>query len=417
MIRSASIPVLLLVLMGLVGCGGQSTEKPPPKDQVVKIYPAQSEQVTDYEEFTGRTEAYRYVEVRAMVTGYLKKIYFQDGADVTKDQRLFQIDQRPFRAALNQAKANFRLAEAHFRTMERVFKRAKGLREQGGAVSQEEYDKALGDRDEAEGAVGVARAARDTAQINFDYTEVVAPMSGRLGRRLVDPGNTVQTSATPLTTIVDLDKIYATFDIDERTFLRIRELMKKGQITSAQDNSTKINLGLADSKGYTLKGTIDFEDNQLDVSTGTYRVRAVVNNPIISGRDHFLSPGMFLRAQLPIGRPHRAVLVPEVAITNDQGQKVVWVVNKANRCEYRKVALGSVHHGMREILNPSPLETKGLKAGEHVGVNAGERVITKGVQKVRANLKVNPQPDKDLDLSEKKVSPVPKNRPGKPVGP
>jgi RND family efflux transporter MFP subunit len=405
MIRLVTIPILLGATLFLWGCGGHTGAPPAAKPPLVVVSdPVVSDHVRDYEDFTGRTEAYRFVEVRPQVTGYLQKIEFRDGSEVTEGRRLFVIDQRTFKAARDQAKAALKQAQTRLRTMERNYQRAEELHQQRGSISQEDYDRALGDRDEAREAVGVARANLRTAEINLDYTEVKAPLSGRVGRRLVDPGNTVQAYTTPLTTIVFLDKIYVTFEIDERTFLRLRELMKRGEIGSAQDNRIKVQLGLANGKSFPLTGEIDFEDNQVDLSTGTYRLRAVVDNPILDRavvpdsqtprRDRLLSPGLYVRVRFPVGQPHRGVLVPEGALGNDQGQKFLYVVNRQNVVEYRKVKAGRAHHGLREILKPDREDTVGLKKGEKSGVSPGERIIIRGLQKVQPKAKVTPRFEK-----------------------
>jgi RND family efflux transporter MFP subunit len=331
-------------------------------------------EVTDYEEFTGKTEALRFVEVKARVTGYLDEFLFKDGAEVKKGQVLFQIDPRPLRATLAQTEATLRQSEAHLRRLSRDFTRAQDLLRRK-AISQQDYDQIAGDRDEAEAAVGVARANRNLARINLEFARVTAPISGRISRRMVDPGNLVKADDMVLTTIAYLDTLYVYFDIDERTFLHIRKLIQKDKIPSVCDNAAPVDLGLADEKGYSLRGTVDFEDNRLDPATGTFRVRAVVDN-----RDRTLSPGLFVRVRLPIGRPHRAVLVAEQALGTDQGKKFVWVVGPDKKVQKRRfVTVGRVHSGLREIVG-------GLN------LKPGERVIVRGLQRVRPESVVNPQP-------------------------
>jgi RND family efflux transporter MFP subunit len=315
------------------------------------------QEVTDYEDFTGRTEAVRYVEIRARVTGYLEKIHFEDGQEVPKDKVLFTIDPRTYKATLDQTEATFRLAQAHLNTMEANLKRAEELLRVKG-ISKEDYDKAVGDHAEAKETVGVAKANRAAAKVNYDYCQVRAPIAGRISRRMVDPGNTIKADDTMLTTIVGSrisdkstkDQIYVTFYIDERTFLRIQRLIKEGTIPRDKEKRADVQVGLADDKGkYPLQGKIDFEDNLLDPGTGTHRVRAVLDNT-----DRFLSPGLFARVRLPIGRPHMATLVPEQALATDQGQKFLYVVKptggetdaetkRPGVVEYKKVKVGRVH--------------------------------------------------------------------------
>jgi RND family efflux transporter MFP subunit len=319
--RLACLPLSLLPFVAALGCGQAKPEPPPPKPPVVKVCrPKTDAQVTDYEDFTGRTEAYRYVEVRARVTGYLQQIHFEDGATVEKGQVLFTIEPKTYKAAFEQAEANLRQAVTRLNTMELNLKRARDLRQRN-AISQEDFDKAVGDRDEADAAVGVARANKNTAKINLDYCRVIAPVTGRVSRRMVDVGNTVKADDTMLTTVVRQDPMYVTFYMDERTFLRIRRLIKKGDMPEGRYNVAPVEVGLADQPGHELKGQIDFEDNLLDAGTGTYRVRAVLDN-----KDGFLSPGLFARVRLYVGRKHPATLVPEQALGTDQGQKFIFVV-------------------------------------------------------------------------------------------
>jgi RND family efflux transporter MFP subunit len=354
--RAAWLPILLSPCLAVLGCGQNHPPPPPPKDPVAIVCQPLSREVTDYEDFTGRTEAVQYVEIRARVNGYLDKIWFEDGEEVPKGKVLFTIDPRTYEATLDQTKATLRLAQAHLNTMEANLKRAQELLPVKG-ISKEDYDKAVGDHAEAKETVGVAKANRNAAQVNFNYCKVKAPIAGRISRRMVDPGNTIKADDTLLTTIVgrkmkpdDPDQIYVTFYIDERTFLRIQRLIKEGTIPRDKNKRADVQVGLADDKGkYSLKGKIDFEDNLLDPGTGTHRVRAVLDNT-----DRFLSPGLFARVRLPIGRPHMATLVPEQALATDQGQKFLYVVKptggetdaetkRPGVVEYKKVKVGRVH--------------------------------------------------------------------------
>jgi RND family efflux transporter MFP subunit len=378
--------------------------------------------VNEYEEFTGQTQACCYVELRARATGYLKALHFQDGAEVHKGQLLFEIDPETYQAAFDQAEANLRnaeaqvlLQEANLKYAEAVYRRNERLVGTGASArqdleqSQAARDTAQASVNAANAAVKVAKANLKTARINLDYTRVTAPFSGRISRRLVDPGSDVQADMTPLTTIVDLNTIYVYFDINERTFLRIGRLIQQGKIPSADKNRAKVELGLADETGYSLKGTIDFEDNQLDVSTGTYRVRAVVDN-----KNRFLSPGMFVRVRLPIGLPHDAVLVSDQAVGSDQGQRYVYVVKdkvdpKTKKgvptVEYRAVQVGRLHEGgLREI-------TQGL--GPTAEARKKEPVIVRGIQRIRPNTEVEPRVIAMPRMEPKPAGALKPSKPGK----
>ncbi|MFL5245681.1 MAG: efflux RND transporter periplasmic adaptor subunit [Gemmataceae bacterium] len=348
---------------------------PPKSLPEVQVSCPVSKEVIDYEDFTGRMEASKSVDIRARVTGYLKELHFQDGEDVKKDQILFEIDPRPFKAALAQAEANLRLADAHLKRLNADFRRAQDLL-QSKTISREEFDKTSGDRDEAAEAVGVAAASRETAKINLEYAEVKAPLSGRISRRMMDPGNLIKADDTVLTRINFLDSLYVNFDINERTFIRLRRLMKEGTIASVQENRAKVLLRLADEAEYLHEGIIDFEDNQLDAGTGTYRVRAEVSN-----LDGFFSPGLFVRVRLPIGKPHPALLISEKALGTDQDQKFVFRLDKENKAIYQPVQVGRQHDGLVEV--------KAVKEGT---LEAGDRIIVSGLQRVRKNDTVKPEP-------------------------
>jgi RND family efflux transporter MFP subunit len=376
----AALPLSLGLV--LVGCTATVPPPPSPPPPLVQVSAPVTEEVTDYEEFTGKTEALKFVQVKARVTGYLDEILFKDGAEVKKNQVLFQIDPRPLKATMAQTDATLRQSEAHLKRLNRDFTRATDLQLRK-AISQQDYDQIAGDRDEAEAAVGVARANRNLARINLDFARVTAPISGRISRRMVDPGNLVKADDMVLTTIAYLDSLYVYFDIDERTFLHIQKLVKEKKMPSLGDHGAVVDLGLADEKGYSLQGTVDFEDNSLDPATGTFRVRAVVDN-----RDRLLSPGLFVRVRLPLGRPHRALLVAEQALGTDQGKKFVWIVGADKKVQKRRfVTVGRVHHGLREILGGLDLKP-------------GEQVIVRGLQRVRpetvVNLKDVPMPRASL---------------------
>jgi RND family efflux transporter MFP subunit len=330
--------------------------------------------VTDAADFTGRTAAVDSVEVRARVWGYLDKVNFKEGALVKKGDVLFEIDPRPYRADLDRAEGTVALYDARVRRTERDYQRVKSLLARG-AVGQEEFDRFQGDYREAAAGLDVARANRDLAALNLEYTRITAPVSGRVSRYIVTLGNLIQSGdqggGTLLTTIVSVDPMYVYFDMDEHTVLRVRQLIREGKASSAGETEWPVALGLANEEGFHHQGTIDFEDNQVNPKTGTLRVRGVFPN-----KDEALSPGLFARVRVPIGRAHRALLVTDRAIDTDQGQKVLYVVNEKNEVVSRPARLGALHHGLREISE---------------GLNAGERVIVSGLQQVRPGVTVEPK--------------------------
>jgi len=362
--------------------------------------------VTDSEEFTGRILATDFVEVRAQATGYLEKINFVEGVEVKKDDVLFEIDPRTYQAEYESAAANLVQAQTHHKRLRTDYDRAKvaSARE---AMSQEDYDRVAGDYMEAEAAVGVAKAKKDSAKLNLDFCKVRSPLNGLVSRRSVDPGNMVLANTTVLTNIVSLDPIYVYFDVDERTTLKIRRLIFEGKIKSIREAPMKVSVGLSDEKDFPHEGFINFVDNRLDNGTGTLQVRGRLSNPLPTSERpiRLFSPGMFVRVQLPIGDLHPAVLVAEKALGTDQGQKFLYVVekeksnlnvvsvgdkdDKANNsaeeekkeedkfvARYRKVEVGSLVNGRRVI-------DKGLALGE--------RIVVRGLQRVQADKPVKPK--------------------------
>jgi RND family efflux transporter MFP subunit len=384
----------------LMGCRNdappsQGQQKQGMKAPAVLVSEPVVRSVTEYEEFTGMTQAKQTIEIRAHVSGYLDKANFVEGALVKKDEVLFEIDPRPFEAELAQAEANLVQAQAKAERALLDYNRNEKLAARG-IVSQEDFVKFRGDQKEAEAAVGSARAARDRSKLNLEYTKVKTIISGRVSRRMIDPGNMVKSDETPLTTVVSLDPIYAYFDVDEGTELRLRRLVLEGKLESLSDPKMSVELGLADEDGYPHKGTVDFSDNQLDGSTGTLRMRGVFANP-----DGLLAPGRFVRVRLPLGAPHQALLVAEQAIGRDQTQKYVYVVNPDRVVEYRRVKVGRLYDGLREL-------TEGLKLGEKVVVNGLQRIRPKA----EVEAEVVPMPTPNADKETGRLADKETRRPG-----
>ena len=299
------------------------------------------------------------------------KILFKDGDMVKEDQKLFQIDDRPAKADLAKTEAALKQANAHFERLKADFARAETLLKQE-AISKQEYDTISGDRLEAEAAVGVAKANRDLAKQNLDYTTVSAPIAGRVSERKITPGNYVKMGDTLLTTIVTQDPMYVYFDIDERTTLKLQRLRDEGKIHYEKDGSVVFLFGLADEDGFPHKGVVNFFDNRLDAGTGTLRMRGEFKN------DAKMTPGLFARVRLLVGPPHPALLIPERALGTDQGQKFVYVVNQNNKAKYQPIKVGALNEGMRVV---------------ETGLTGGERVVVNGLQRIRPNESVVPKPE------------------------
>jgi multidrug efflux system membrane fusion protein len=381
--RTTLLATLLLALSFAAGCAKKPEKEKPPPPEVVYATPTTRE-VTEVEEFTGYTRAVKTVEIRARVTGYLDKVQFKDGTDVKEDDLLFVIDPRTYQAEADKATAQVKQSEATLERLSADLRRGRAMLS-GRAISYEEIDKLTGNRNEADAAVRAAKAMLESAKLNLDFTRVNAPISGRLSRRMVDPGNLVKADDTLLTTVVTLDPIHAYFDIDERTVLQLRRMVQEKKIDSARAQRITVKVGLADEEGFSRTGTIDFIDNQLDPGTGTLRVRAEVPNPPINGV-YTLSPGMFVRIQLPVGRPQPSLLIPETALGSDQGNKFVYVLDGQNKVAYRRVVPGQQEGTMRVI---RPLIT-GEKGALVSGLRPDERVIVTGQQRVRPGVEVKP---------------------------
>jgi RND family efflux transporter MFP subunit len=372
--RFFSVSLFLVACLALIGCSDSSTETPEAAPIPVTVsYPVERE-VTDYADFTGRTAAVDSVDVRARVWGYLDKVNFKEGALVKQGDVLFEIDPRTYEATLNQAKSKVALDEAQLKYNESDYRRNTYLNARG-AVSVDDLEKAKAARDVAEAAVGADKANMERSRLDLDYTKVKAPVSGRVSRYVVTEGNLVQSGenggGTLLTTIVSVDPMYAYFDVDEHTVLRVRQMIREGKARSARDVALPVWLGLANEDGFPHRGTVNFVDNQVNPKTGTLRLRGVFPN-----KDEALAPGYFVRVRAPIGLPHKALLVSDRALDTDQGQKILYLVDRENKVVSRPVQVGALHDGLREI-------TAGLKAGE--------RVIVTGLQQIRPGITVEPK--------------------------
>ena len=384
--------LVLIPAVGLCGCTKAPPAAAPVKVPDVIVATPIVQSVVDFEDFTGHTEAINSVDIRAQISGYLDSVNFKDGSDVKAGDVLFTIDSRTFKATLDQTKGSEAQAQAHLDRVTSDYNRVikfKGT----SAMSQEDIDRYTGDKLEAEGALKVATANRQLAETNLDYTRITAKFSGRISRRMVDPGNIVKANDTILTTLVALDPIYAAFDMDERTLLRIRRLVLKGEVQSTMEREHNkkppitVQVGVADEEGFSLSGEIEFRDNHADANTGTLRLRALLHNPVkdISPekKDYLLSPGLFIRVRVPIGDPHPAILVPDEALGSDQGQQYVYLVTGQNVVERRPVKTGM----QVEVKRGGEVEHFRVIAQ---GLKETERVVTKGLQRVRPGAAVNP---------------------------
>jgi len=359
-----------LAALSMTGCGQQAAQAPVRLPPEVTVSKPIEKDVVDNLYFEGYTAAVSTVDIRARVTGYLSKVYFKDGDNVKEGQPLFLIDPRPYQASLDQAQADEGRVEALLKRLQSDFTRAERLLPQK-TISQEEFDRTAAERNQALADVRAKKAAVEQANLNLHFAAIKAPINGRISRTLVTEGNLVTANETLLTTIVTVDPIYAYFDVDEPTVLHIRQMIREGELESREKKPPVIHLGLDIDSGYPFKGTIDFVENRIDTKTGTLKVRAIFAN-----KDEALAPGSHARIEMPLGKPHKELLISERAIGTLQGQKYVYVVNDKNEVVYRPVKLGSLDGHLRVVRS---------------GIAADDRVITNGVQRVRAGVTVTPK--------------------------
>jgi membrane fusion protein, multidrug efflux system len=355
-----------------LGHGEAKPIAPPARPAVFVSLPAQ-EQVTARDTFTGRLEAVDTVEVRPRVSGYIERVAFRDGEIVNKGDLLFVIDPRPYQAAVVQAEGQLEQARSQLVLANQELARAKALITTQ-VISNSTLDQRQQAQQAASAAVTIASGVLANAHLNLEFTELRAPIDGRISRRLVSEGNLVaggDTSATLLTTIVSLDPIDVYFDIDEASYLRYQLLAKAGRRASATGLGSEVQITLPGDGSPSYTGILDFDDNRLDQSTGTLRARARIANP-----DHSLKPGQFARVSLAADAPHVALLVPDAALGSDATQPVLYVVGADERVAAHPVVPGRLFGKLREI-------TQGLESSD--------RVIVSGIQRAQPGAAVTIQ--------------------------
>jgi membrane fusion protein, multidrug efflux system len=365
-------PLIVLLALALSGCGDKTPQQAATAPPPVTVAQPVKRTVTDWDEFTGRFEAVEEVQVRARVGGFVTSIEFRDGAFVRAGDLLYVIDPRPFEAVAEQADGQLADARAKAELAKRELDRALTLN-QTQAVSDSIVDQRRQTLQAAKAAQMQAEGLLKAAQLNIEFTHVVAPIGGRVSRRLVTVGNLVQGSegtSTLLTSIVSLDPIYVYFDMDEATYVRNNRLWFEGRRPSSRDNPNPVQITLVGETKPSHDGKMDFVDNRLDVSTGTLRGRAVVPN-----KDFSILPGQFGRVRLIGSSPYEALLVPDKAVATDQSRKIVFVVKDDDTVEAKPVVLGPLDDGLRVIRE---------------GLQAEDRVIIDGIQRARVGAKVAP---------------------------
>jgi membrane fusion protein, multidrug efflux system len=362
-----NFPVLVVVLTLFFGCKPQQVAPPPP--EVSTIQPVVKE-VTEWDDFTGRLEPVKSVEVRARVSGWLDSIHFKDGQVVKAGDLLFVIDPRPYEAEAERARAELKRAEAQRNLAQQNLQRAEKLM-QGSTIAAEQYDARRNEYEIAAANVLEAQAAAKAAELNLQFTQVKAPIDGRISRRFADEGNFItggSAESTLLTTIVPFNPLYATFDADERLVLKYTRLDLSGQRKSSRDAPNPVRIALADEREFSHEGKMDFVDNRLDPQTGTLRARAVIDNS-----NGLLTPGLFVRVQLKGRGPYSALLIPDEAIGTDQSKRFVMVVDKEGLAQRRFITTGRLYDGLRTV---------------EEGLTPEDRVIVSGLMRVRPGMPV-----------------------------
>jgi len=356
--------------------GAEAAVKPSAPAMEVDVAMVVSKTITDYQNYSGRLEAVDKVEIRPLVPGTIIAVHFADGALVKKGDALFTIDPRPYVAAVDQAAAQLAAAQARNGYTSTDAARAERLLADN-AIAKRDYDEKQNASHEAAANLKAAQAALETAKINLTYTQITAPVSGRVSRAEMTVGNIVSTgsSAPLLTTLVSVSPIYASFDVDEQTYLRY--------LSRDSRASVPVSLGLANEEGFSREGKVASVDNQLNTGSGTIRVRARFDNA-----DASLVPGLYARIKVGGGTPHPAVLIDDAAIGTDQDKKFVMVVDADNRVQYREVTPGTLSEGMRVIV-------KGLQPGERIVVNGLQRVRPNDVVKANSVAMASALPAKD----------------------
>lgn len=374
-VRGRPAPCRLFVLCLAMSLGlalSAPADDTPPAPPTVTVARPVVKRIVEWDEYTGRFVAKQRVEVRARVSGYLDSVHFTEGQLIDAGHLLFVLDQRPFLAQVERARAELGRARTQHKLAQLEFERGRRL-EKSRAMSRETLEERRAERDSAEAQVEAAQAVLRAAELDLGFTEVRAPMKGRVSDIRVDVGNVISggtAESTLLTTIVLLDPIEFEIEASESEFMRYMRLDSEGRRRSSRDVENPVEARLIDEEGWPHKGRMTFVDNELDPVTGTMLGRATFPNP-----DHVLLPGMFARARLYGEGEHDAVLIPDAAVVTDQATKLVMVVKPDNVVEARPVVLGGLYDGLRIVRE---------------GLTAGDRIIVNGVQRARAGQPVTP---------------------------
>jgi RND family efflux transporter MFP subunit len=372
--RFAAAMAAIGVAIGGCNEGQPQQAKGPPPPPAVTVAKPTRQMVVDQDEYVGRFVPVNSVEIRARVGGYLDKINFTDGQMVKEGDTLFVIDRRPYRHVLEQAKANLTQARANLAYAQSDLERGAQLVKDK-TITQQTYDQRLQTKNVAEANVRAQEEAVAAAELDHEFTELRAPVSGRIGDRRVSVGNLVMGgltgSPTMLATIVSMDPIRFEFTFDEAAYLRYERLARQSKDVTSRDGSVGVAVKLLDEKDFMHQGRMDFVDNVIDRTSGTIRGRAVFANP-----DGVLTPGMFGRIRVPGSPPYLAMLVPDAAIGTDQARKFVLVVDTDGTVHQKFVTLGQAIGPLRVVKD---------------GISPEDSVVINGLMRARPGQKVAPQ--------------------------
>ena len=372
-LASAAVGLAVLLTAPNGGQTQQADKNVPPPATPVSVAVVEQRDVIVWDEFSGRLEAIERVDVRSRVEGAIQQVHFREGALVKQGDLLITIDQAPFAAEVERSHAQAAGAEARVAVTKKDYERSQQLQQSGsGAISQSNIDQRLSAYREAEAALRAAQAALQSARLNLDFTEIKAPVAGRVGKLEITIGNLVAAGpgAPVLTTLVSVDPIYASFSADEGVVMRALKTLADGN-TRGQVERIPVEMTTATSNGTTFKGHLQLIDNQVDARSGTVRVRAVFDNT-----DGYLMPGQFARLRMGQAETAPQLLVSERAVGTDQNKKFVMVVDADSKAAYREVFLGASVDGMRVVVS---------------GLQAGERIVVNGLQRIRPGVLLAPQ--------------------------
>jgi multidrug efflux system membrane fusion protein len=365
---------ILSILVTAAGCKKKSAPEQAPLP--VNVITVIEKEVNEWDEFTGRLEAVESVEIRPRVSGYITEIHFEAGAIIKKGDLLYVIDPRPYQADFDRASAEFERTQAELKLSQIELDRAKELRAKN-TISASEFDQKAATYQSSSAATRSAEAAKNSAALNLEFTQIKSPIDGRVSDARITLGNLVQPGAGPesvLTTVVSVDPIYAKVDADENAVLKYVKLSEQGKRVSARTAKIPAYVELGNETDFPHEGYVDFVDNRLDPSTGTVRARVVLKN----WNPNLITPGFFVRTRVAGATPYRAALIADKVISSQQGLKYAFVVKPDNTVERRTLETGTMFEGKRIVKS---------------GLKDGEKVVSTRLQLIQPGMKVTPIPE------------------------